>query len=54
MCYGDADYGRDGFYQDYLDHWEQSRRAEEEGIGEHLPAGFIEEHGLKDPSGGEG
>jgi hypothetical protein len=28
MCYGDPDYGRDGYYQEYLE--EQSRQAHEQ------------------------
>ena len=30
MCYGDVDYGRDGYYRQWLEEQEQRREAERE------------------------
>lgn len=31
MCYGDPGHGKDGYYQDYLDRWEEAEhRARDE------------------------
>ena len=29
MCYGDIDHGRDGYYRDYMERWEQDTREKE-------------------------
>jgi hypothetical protein len=29
MCYGDVDYGRDGYYREYMDEWERQARLEQ-------------------------
>ena len=34
MCYGDLDYGTDGYYREYIEQWQREHQAAQEGENE--------------------